>query len=465
MKTILLSILFIFNSFLILAQFGPQQIISIDTNYAKFAIPFDVDNDGLIDIVSAMFSEGKIVWYKNQDGAGNFSSEIIINNDVSAIDGMELFDINDDGKKDILFKTNLDEIAWIENLDGQGGFGVKNIISNSNYPYFINAADMDGDGDQDVLSIIFQEGIIWFENTDGQGTFNSGTIIDIDSEYLYEIAIFDLDNDGDQDIISAFNNGPATLIWYENLDGLGNFDTSKEIYQFAYSSSWTTINSIIPTDINNDGKIDILFDSALEDIDVLDLNIYWIENLDNQGLFGNPIFITNQYTAAGSLRAFDIDNDGDKDVLAAHYDDTNSKISWYKNTDGAGLFASEQIITTQVERVYEANAGDINNDGLLDVISASSSDYKIAWYENGVLGIDDNNKQTAILYPNPTKNKVSISSEIDIETIEIYNILGERLTTNLQNNTVDLSNFNIGVYFLKTQDVNGSINTYKIIKE
>ncbi|MCF6307092.1 MAG: VCBS repeat-containing protein [Flavobacteriaceae bacterium] len=111
MKFFLFSILFLFNSYLILAQFGPQQIISIDTNYAKFAIPYDVDNDGLIDVVSAMFSEGKIVWYKNQDGAGNFSSEIIINNDVLAIEGIELFDINGDGKKDILFKTNLNEIA------------------------------------------------------------------------------------------------------------------------------------------------------------------------------------------------------------------------------------------------------------------------------------------------------------------------------------------------------------------
>ncbi|MCF6307091.1 MAG: T9SS type A sorting domain-containing protein [Flavobacteriaceae bacterium] len=324
---------------------------------------------------------------------------------------------------------------------------------------------MDGDGDQDVLAIIFQEGLIWFENTDGQGTFNSGTIIDIDSEFLTGLSIFDLDNDGDQDIISAFNNGPATLIWYENLDGLGDFDTSKEIYQFAYFSGWTAINSIVPVDINNDGKIDILFDSAFEDIDVLDLNIYWIENLDNQGLFDTPVHISNQYTAAGSLRAFDLDNDGDQDVLAAHYDDVNSKISWYKNTDGAGLFTSEQIITTQVERVYEANAGDINNDGLLDVISASSSDYKIAWYENGVLGINDNTKQTAILYPNPTNNTVSILSNLELENIKVFNVLGKKIFSQNHFNEIDFSKLETGIYFVKLIDKDGNINTYKIIKK
>ena len=83
--------------------------------------------------------------------------------------------------------------------------------------------------------------------------------------------------------------------------------------------------------------------------------------------------------SAGSVTAADLDGDGDEDVLsAASYE---GKILWYENL-GGGLFASEQVITSQASGASSVYAKDLDGDGDLDVLSASANDNKIAWYEN-----------------------------------------------------------------------------------
>jgi hypothetical protein len=78
--------------------------------------------------------------------------------------------------------------------------------------------------------------------------------------------------------------------------------------------------------------------------------------------------------------AADVDGDGDLDVLSASYDD--DKIAWYENTDGGGTFGSQQVLSTLANGAFSVFAADVDGDGDLDVLSASFSDDKIAWYEN-----------------------------------------------------------------------------------
>ena len=65
--------------------------------------------------------------------------------------------------------------------------------------------------------------------------------------------------------------------------------------------------------------------------------------------------------------------------LASGSDD---KIAWYENTDGAGSFGPQQVISTLADVASSVFAADVDGDGDTDVLSASSNDDKIAWYEN-----------------------------------------------------------------------------------
>jgi hypothetical protein len=87
-------------------------------------------------------------------------------------------------------------------------------------------------------------------------------------------------------------------------------------------------------------------------------------------------------SGAASVTTADVDDDGDLDVLSASFDD--DKIAWYENTDGKGGFGPQQLISTQANGANSVEAADVDGDGDLDVLSASlyGNDSKIAWYEN-----------------------------------------------------------------------------------
>lgn len=63
------------------------------------------------------------------------------------------------------------------------------------------------------------------------------------------------------------------------------------------------------------------------------------------------------------------------------------------------------------------------------------------------------------VYPNPTNGQIVINGQVDVQSVEVYNVLGE-----LINNKADLSGFSSGLYFLKIKTSRGT-TIRKIIKE
>ena len=57
----------------------------------------------------------------------------------------------------------------------------------------------------------------------------------------------------------------------------------------------------------------------------------------------------------------DIDGDGDMDVLSASF--TDDKVAWYENTDGKGTFSYQNTITAQANGATSVYAADIDGDG------------------------------------------------------------------------------------------------------
>ncbi|MGH9868011.1 MAG: FG-GAP-like repeat-containing protein [Candidatus Polarisedimenticolia bacterium] len=96
--------------------------------------------------------------------------------------------------------------------------------------------------------------------------------------------------------------------------------------------------------------------------------------------FAAPRTITTNAAGADAVFAADLDGDGDQDVLSAS--EVDDKIAWYENVNGLGTFGPQQVITVLANGAKSVIAADLDHDGDLDVISASSVDNKIAWYQN-----------------------------------------------------------------------------------
>ena len=94
-------------------------------------------------------------------------------------------------------------------------------------------------------------------------------------------------------------------------------------------------------------------------------------------LVDNEIIISTNAMFAHSVYAKDVDGDGDMDVLSASSKD--NKIALYLN-DGSNNF-TEQTISNNAIVAFSVFAADMDSDGDVDVLSASWLDDKIALYE------------------------------------------------------------------------------------
>ena len=106
-----------------------------------------------------------------------------------------------------------------------------------------------------------------------------------------------------------------------------------------------------------------------------------------------------------------------------------------------------------------------DEDDYMDIVSANKEANQVAWYK----GIEELSviKNTLIdfsVYPSPTTGLLNVNSETTIIQIEIYNLLGQLVESNTNQNTIDISNVSQGVYFIKAKDEYGNIGTKKVVK-
>jgi len=335
----------------------------------------DIDGDNDMDVLSASPFDNRIAWYENVDGQGTFRLQHIITSNANRARDVYAADIDGDGDMDVLSASAGDnKIAWYENLDGLGGFGVEKVITQTAIgASSVHAADLDGDGDMDVLSTSFiGNQLAWYRN-DGKGNFGSPLNIAFNALGATSVYAADIDGDSDLDILTNFSDSD-TIVWYENTDGAGNFSVQREITTVA-----DNVISVHASDMDGDGDIDVL-SAAFGN-----RTINWYEN-DGKGIFGTTHIVTGEAGGAFSVYAADFDNDGDSDIVSAAFSD--NRIAWHENTDGQGTFGEQQTLALNHPDFDMANearsvyASDIDGDGNIDIISASSSSDKIAWYKN-----------------------------------------------------------------------------------
>lgn len=435
-------------------NFGPQQILveinGVNTPETIFSI--DMDGDGDQDILSAATSGNRIAWQKNLDGQGNFSEPITISEIKNPI-SINAADIDGDGDMDVVSESHEDRVVgWFENLDGLGNSFETHLfpqLTNGGYPYATYPLDIDGDSDIDIISAGGNYGILYYENLNGLGDFGSPQLITNNFRYVESLTAIDLDNDGDKDLVAADYNDDV-LFWNKNNGG-GSYGPEQII-----STDLVSSYSMVSEDIDNDGKADIVASSFGDN------SVVWFKNLDGQGTFGPQRVIDNNDSGGYEVYAEDLNGDGNVDVLSAiYFQDT---VYWYKN-DGSGNFGEPQVISSNVNAASSVFTDDYNGDGKIDVLASSRTNDEIIWFENlGPLAIEENEADLFTIYPNPTSGVLNIKSNSPISEINLFNNIGQLLFTVEEKNQVDISGLSEGIYFVKIINEIGNIETKKVIK-
>ena len=178
----------------------------------------DLDADSDMDIICSSNDDGRIVWYANLNNSGNYASAITIHLPSSGDETYySISDLDTDGDLDIVFSTRYrDEVRWLENLTGDAsGFGNQQLFTGAGtHSNYISVFDVNNDGVRDIILAQSLSGGIWICLGDADTlSFSSRTQIP-NSSGSKNYCLVDLDGDGDVDIVGG---GESLKIFTNNI--------------------------------------------------------------------------------------------------------------------------------------------------------------------------------------------------------------------------------------------------------
>ncbi len=126
-------------------------------------------------------------------------------------------------------------------------------------------------------------------------------------------------------------------------------------------------------------------------------------------------------------------------------------VDYYQNQCLPGSSATIPVIGGQTYYCFVVNTG-----GITDIV-----------FDNCQLGTASNEIEGFEFYPNPTRERISLAAAQNIESVVLYNILGQRMMeVNVDATTTELNVAHLaaGAYLMEVT-VDGQTGTYKLIKQ
>ncbi len=347
-------------------SFNSTTYLSPANTSPSFSIAADLDRDGKPDIISTDGSNPQLlVWYGT--GSGKFGSAEIIGHLDGPTGNIAVGDFNNDGKLDILAPTG--QRQSIDLLINQGNrvFSVKSIPL-PDWPSWVAAADFNNDGKLDFAVSSFKPDTgtsyiqIYFNN--GAGGFTAGQMLPLPFSLTFNVIARDLNKDGKIDLIDV--GAPAT-IFLNNGDG--TFTNAQTLN--APNGGTYTAGSV--GDVNGDAAPDLF----LTNNQFCGEGCGFIKSLDSWVNDG-----TGHFTLKQSLQPADSSSDNFGVLADLNYDGKLDMVFEadpgleYALGNGNGTFGPvHEAGALNVQFIGDATPllnYDLNNDGLMDIISTSS---------------------------------------------------------------------------------------------
>ncbi len=449
--------------------FLPRVLIPV-VNVPNNVAAADLDADGYDDIMVNVLGD---LYLALSDGAGGFFTPVMISEVGSQpiVGRIAAGDIDGNGQLDIVHGV-YQSSGQYAGMDvalrlggGDGTFGPPtyyNTIAGT-APEAVELLDFDGLGDLDVVmcdwSGVAGDGIVILFN-DGTGILGGVHHVPA-GQGTQDIAVVDVDGNGTLDVVAADRMSLAVTVHLNPGDGLlpvlltryaapvsnirldaGDVDGDGDLDVFASGEAFgvpggllrnngdgTFAPPVIYThsqtygrgvsraklrDLDGDSDLDLLYNDAHTDFQE-GYNFYTALN-DGSGTFG-PIttwFINTCGT--GDVDAFDLDNDGDLDVVnieelnCAGHDFGNRVFVSLNNGDAAFVHLPPFSISAGPRAVA---GGDFNEDGVVDLVTTHWTPYGLRTVINVILGQGDGMFQPAVVHVVGTGPLDVVAADLD----------------------------------------------------
>lgn len=379
----------------------------------------DFDNDGLFDILTTDLQTSTLRFLRG-NGQGGFA-DVVTTTLNASIAHFKTVDLDQDGSLDLVgMLSNQNDFGYLlGNEDGTFADFV-NVYSGTsiNFGLARNYAveDMDGDGDLDIVlgdhtgrtvNVLANDGALRFEVV---ATLNAWDPFypyqPVARDQVYTVFAADFNGDGKQDIAYTTNQASS------NAGGLGVYLGDGSGSNFVYQDGADAMvryadnaaGNSDPVDLDNDGDLDIvLASSTFGRISEGEMPSVLINRGDGTFTTTNlsvPVFSNASYeTVTHYANA--------KGVLVGDYNqDGVLDLSTYRSISIGNFFASVTVILADRPGVFASSsnlvhedvvnapevffeAGDFNNDGIVDLWSPRYQANSQTWLGRGDGTFDD----------------------------------------------------------------------------
>lgn len=278
-------------------------------------LPFDVDMDGHVDVVSVGWGQRKIAWWRNPGRAIGEWKEALVHEGLP-VEFALLVDLDGDGEaREVLPQFGgraAAKTAWYES-PGEGSTWSERVVQAAADGHGIGAGDVNGDGRVDILT---PKG--WLEApADPRKTpwaMRSEFAIDKHAGFLH---VVDVNADGLNDIITTHAHSYG-IFWLEQGEGT---DGKRSWERHLIDEAWSQAHASTMADLTGDGRPELIAGKRLyahngkDDGGREPLGLYWYEYVDTgqQWEWARHI-IHYGGRVGGGMQIPVVDIDGDKDL-------------------------------------------------------------------------------------------------------------------------------------------------------
>lgn len=372
-------------------------------------------------VASASTDSGQLAILFAGDGSGTFTTSFSEANSGEVSGNIQFQDLNNDSVLDIVQggrlqggTTNGVVRAFLNNGSGTYSASTSYESGSASAGLAIAASDFDGDGPGDVL----------YAGADGStGYYTRLGDTSITNSEATTAVMADFDGDGQMDILSGLSNGSYTALAMQFGNSDATFDT-------AITSTLTeagSVTGLVAADINGDDTPDLIFTSsgtaATSNEDVIgyatgvgdgtfsgvttavgtpDMYALEVGDVTGDGIadiitggnragageiqvfagdgaggfnLASPTTTYGTGKSVSALSLFDIEGDGDTDIIATEVDNLmNGYVRTYLN-GGSGTFTASATTSTNTVVTFantNMTRGDLNNDGEIDIVVTST---------------------------------------------------------------------------------------------
>lgn len=301
---------------------------------AEDAVFVDLDGDGSMDVVSACEGKTRALYaHWAPPAAEKYWSQSAWKTEAfPASSGAQLwmftlpFDINDDGHVDLVTGSKGDgaTIGWWRSPGA--GKAARDLSSwkfeklcDATWIMSLQAVDMDGDGDEDIVASNRKGAsarILWLENPGGDGKWRENIVGAVGEELMF-LDTVDLDADGHMDVVAAAKDRKMITL------------TKSKSGEYLYPADrYGTAKAVRVVDVDADGSLDLV--GTTEKAGGPRSGVFWMSGADWREVhdIGGP-----EGEKFDRIEMLDLDGDGDLDLLTCEERDQLGVV-WYENPHG-----------------------------------------------------------------------------------------------------------------------------------